>query len=287
MKHVYMIAPSYRPLPGSVEMTRAYFENQGFKVTIPEDLLGDDLLCANQDAVRMAHLKEALEDDTVNYIWAIAGGYGMTRLMPQLLTLKRPEKPKIFIGFSDGTALHIFLNQFWGWPSLHGFVAAHALLNKVLAENVVETFALLENNLKPSLPLQIRPMNAASQALESLLGKVVGGNLCLVECSLGTPWQLDTQDKILFLEEVDERGYRIDRMLTHLSQAELFDRVRAVLLGDFMDGAEPDGSSKVWPVLENFTAALKVPVFRLKGYGHDLQNRPLPFNVDLDFEMYF
>jgi muramoyltetrapeptide carboxypeptidase len=115
-----MIAPSGSFPKEDVALTRSYFEAQGMKVTIPEDTLGEDLLCANQDSKRLLHLKNALTDPTVGAVMMLRGGYGLTRLIPNLLQLNKPKKEKLFIGFSDGTALHIVLNQKWGWPSVHG-----------------------------------------------------------------------------------------------------------------------------------------------------------------------
>jgi muramoyltetrapeptide carboxypeptidase len=246
--------------------------------------LGEDLLCANTDALRFKHLKDALNSDA-DEIMAIIGGYGLTRLMPDIMSIPKPDKVKIMYGFSDITALHIFLNQVWDWPTVHG-PSGVGLINSAADKVSNErTLRILDEGLGAyELPVLI-PLNSLAKDISSLSGKVVGGNLCLVQTSLGTPWQLKTADKILFLEDVSERGYRIDRMLAHLQQAGLFQGVKAVLLGDFVKGEEPNGQDLVWDVLHRFAKAAAVPVFQLPGCGHGVQNYPIPFNFEMSFRV--
>ena len=119
--------------------------------------------------------------------------------------------------------------------------------------------------------------------MSSLTGKLTGGNLCLLTCSLGTAWQTNPRDKILFLEDIDERGYRVDRMLTHLQQAQAFEGVKAIIFGDFVRGMEANGTSLIPPVLKRFAESTSIPIFSLPGCGHGAENFPLPFNMDLTF----
>jgi len=284
MKHLFLIAPS-SPIPAEkVDLIKSYLESLGRKVSLPPDLLGEDLLCANTDALRFKHLKDALTSDA-DEIMAIIGGYGLTRLMPDLMSLSKPDKAKVMYGFSDITALHIFLNQVWDWPTVHG-PSGVAFINKEADKISNErTLRILDDGLGAYELPELIPLNSAAKNITSLSGKVVGGNLCLVQTSLGTPWQLKTADKILFLEDVSERGYRIDRMLAHLEQASLFREVKAVLLGDFVKGEEPNGLSLVWDVLHRFAKSATFPVFQLPGCGHGSQNYPIPFNFELNFKI--
>ena len=283
MKHIYLIAPSY-PFPKEdVPLTKSYFENLSMQVTAPHDLLGKDLLCANRDEIRLFHLQKALSDPTVDIIWMLQGGYGLSRLMPDLLKMKKPEKEKLFIGFSDGTALHVFLNQMWGWPSLHGVSAHQMSKTRVGTQTIESTLQTVREGLNSYSPPTLHPFNEKAKSITTLSGTVMGGNLALLECSLGTDWQIDPSGKILFLEEVFERGYRVDRMLTHLQQARIFDGVKAILLGDFVKGNETDGTSLIPAVLKRFAEQCSVPVFQLPGFGHGEENFPLPFGRDLEF----
>jgi muramoyltetrapeptide carboxypeptidase len=283
MKHLFLIAPSSAIPAEKVLLMQSYFEPLGRKVTVPPDLFGEDLLCANTDALRFKHLKDALVSEA-DEIMMIIGGYGLTRLMPELLSLEKPRKVKTLYGFSDATALHIFLNQVWDWPSVHGPVGLQLSEQRVDVDSIERTLRILKDGLSAySLP-ELIPLNALAQDIKTVSGKVVGGNLCLIQTSLGTPWQLKAFDKILFLEEVNERGYRIDRMLMHLQQAGTFTGVKAVLLGDFTKGEEADGSTLVGEVLHRFAAAASFPVFQLPGCGHGTQNYPIPFNFEVHLE---
>ena len=211
-----MIAPSYPISMEDVQFAKQHFESLGLQVTIPSDLLGADLLCANHDEARLSHLKAALADPVADIIWLLRGGYGLTRLIPDLFFMEIPRKEKLFIGFSDGTALHVFLNQAWNWTSIHGAGALQITKNTVGAQTIEKTLRLLKEGYHSNFLPSLTPANDKAKKMSSLKGTLVGGNLCLLTCSLGTNWQINASDKILFLEEIDERGYRVDRMLAHL-----------------------------------------------------------------------
>ncbi|MBY0293242.1 MAG: LD-carboxypeptidase [Alphaproteobacteria bacterium] len=283
--HIHMIAPSYPVSLEDVQFAKQHLESLGLQVTIPPDLLGADLLCANHDEARLSHLKAALADPGADVIWLLQGGYGLTRLIPDLFFMEKPCKEKLFIGFSDGTALHVFLNQAWNWPSIHGAGALHITKQKVGAQTIEMTLHLLkEGQHSYSLPF-LNPVNDKAREMSSLTGTLIGGNLCLLTCSLGTDWQINASEKILFLEDIDERGYRVDRMLVHLQQASIFNTVKAIIFGDFVGGNEANGASLIPQVLERFSNTIHVPVFRLHGCGHGKENIPLPFNKNLDFSI--
>ena len=284
-KHIALIAPSYSLPAEDAELTKRYLEGLGMKISMPTDLLGEDLLCAHQDERRLFHLQKALEDPAIDIIWMLAGGYGLTRLMPDLLSMKKPEKEKLFIGFSDGTALHVFLNQNWNWPTLHGSSARQIATQKVGAKTIDATLRIVNEGLETHYPHLLKPLNEKGRELPSLSGALMGGNLSLLKCSLGTPWQVNASGKILFLEDISERGYSVDRMLVHLEQAGILEGVKAVIFGDFADGQEADGRCLVRPVLERFAKKNQMPVFLLPGCGHGDENFPLPFNKNLHFSI--
>lgn len=284
MTKVALIAPSYAVQPNDPGKARRYLENLGFDVSVPDDILGPDLLCANQDSVRFKHLQTALTDPTVDVIWMLRGGYGLSRLMPAVSDIPKPEKQKLFVGFSDGTALHLFLNQVWDWPSLHAPVVTQMVENWVTRESCSQTLDAVKEGAAMQVP-PLQPLNQQARSLTSLEGKVLGGNLCLIAHSLGTPYALKGEGKILFFEDWDERGYRVDRMLTHLTQASVFQGVRALLLGDFMGVNEADGTSLVEPVLQRFVDEVHFPVFRLPFVGHGAKNYPLFFNKHVSFSL--
>lgn len=283
--HIHLIAPSYALEAQEVKLTKSYFESLGMQVTVPPDLLGKDLLCANQDEIRLSHLKNALNDPSADVIWLLYGGYGLTRLIPHLFSMGKPKKEKLFIGFSDGSALHIFLNQLWNWSTLHGPCAWQVAKKEVGIKTIEKVLYLLKRGLSHYAPPILKPFNKKARKISSLSGKIIGGNLCILQCSLGTRWQMNPSGKILFLEDIEERGYRIDRMLTHLQQARIFEGIKAIIFGDFVGGMEEDRTSLVFPVLQRFAEHIDLPVFYLPECGHGDENLSLPFNIDLTFSV--
>ncbi len=125
--------------------------------------------------------------------------------------------------------------------------------------------------------IELQPLN--DKPINNIQSRIIGGNLCLIQTSIGTFWQLDTRKKIVFLEEVNERGYKIDRMLEHLRQAGLFEDIHALLLGDFIKGEELSATSLVEPVLQRFAKSCAFPVLRCPGVGHGFRNHPLPLGT--------
>jgi muramoyltetrapeptide carboxypeptidase len=281
--HIHLIAPSYPLEEQDIRLTKAYFEALGMKITVPPNLLGEDLLCANKDEIRLAHLKHALNDPSADVIWLLQGGYGLTRLIPKLLSMEKPQQEKLFVGFSDGTALHVFLNQIWNWPTLHGPCAIQIAKESVGTKTREAVLSITQKGFSHYTLPTLKPYNAKARETETLSGRLIGGNLCNLGCSLGTSWQLNPLDKILFFEDIDERGYRVDRMLMHLQQANILQDAKAIIFGDFVKGDEVNGTSLVPPVLERFAENIHLPVFYLPGCGHGDENFPLPFNVHLKF----
>src|SRR5690606_34603691 len=140
---------------------------------------------------------------------------------------------------SDITALNIFLVQQWHWATLHASLA----IDYLAPESIALLKQVLLGEINHLVFTGVEPLNALATQDQLIEGVITGGNLTLVQTSIGTAWQLNTQDKILLLEETNERGYRVDRMLEHLYQTKLFAQAKAVILGDFIKGEEPDGSS--------------------------------------------
>lgn len=273
--------PMIEDFSAIVEQLQAW----GLQVRIPNDLLGPDLLCANSDAMRLQHLVQALYAQDSQAVWCLRGGYGCTRLLPALFKLKTPAAPKLFIGFSDITALHIFLQQQWHWSTVHGS-SLRQIAKPSFTPACRETLRRLIFAELPTITYKsLQCLNQQSQLANSIKSSIVGGNLCLIEASLGTPWQLQTTGKIILLEEVNERGYRIDRMLVHCQQAGLFDQAAAVLLGDFTGGDELNGTNLISSVLQRFAETLTIPVVQYSGIGHSNINYPIPLNTSAKLDL--
>lgn len=268
---VEIIAPASRCLDSQLTSLVKLLESWQLRCIIPDDIFGEDPFSANTDEIRFRHLQNALMNPESKAMICARGGYGTTRLMPQLQQLNAPTVPKILVGISDVTALHLFLQQQWQWPTLHAALAP----DRFSPESTNTIKSILFGEIKQMDYAHLIPLNSAAQNEQRIEASIIGGNLALLQTSAGTPWQMTTQGKILLLEDVNERGYRIDRMLEHLQQAGMLTGVKAILLGDFTLGLEADGTNLVETALERFANRCSVPVVRIKGVGHDYTNLPI------------
>lgn len=274
---VDIIAPASKFDPLVLTKIESFLNAWGLKARFANELMGDDILFANSDAKRLAGLEQALTNLDSKAIWAVRGGYGCARLIPGLSQMKKPAHFKWLMGFSDITALHIFLNQHWQWPSLHCASANQIATQLVSDDSIAATKALIMGQAQP-YSLELEALNNLARASDEISAMVIGGNLSVVVTSLGTPWQIQTQGKFLLLEDVNEEPYRIDRMLNHLFQAGLLSGITALLLGDFTQSDKQRSAEEMQAVLQTWIERLQVPTFKIK-LGHATVNYPIPFGL--------
>ncbi len=277
---VHIVAPASRCSDQHLLDIKTLLTSWQLNCIVADDIFGADLLCANTDENRFANLKNALLSNESKAVICARGGYGSLRLIPDLLKTTPPQVNKLFVGMSDITTLNLYLTQQWQWPVIHGALA----VDKFSPESIAALKAVLFGHVK-QVEFKGLPRNELAEKQKIIETEVTGGNLCLVAASIGTKWQIQTKNKIILLEEVSERGYRIDRMLEHLQQAGIFQEAAAVLLGDFFGGDEPDGSSLVKPVLERFAKQCGIPVIRIEGIGHGYVNMPIPLGTRAELKL--
>lgn len=277
---VEIIAPASRCSAEELRLLKELLESWDLKCIVDPNLFDNDLLFANSDINRFHLLKTALLRDQTKAIICVRGGYGSMRLIPELNKITPPKNQKIFIGMSDITALNLFLQQKWQWSVIHGSLSTL----KFTKESIDQMKTILFDDID-CVEFDGIPLNHAAQEKKMIASKITGGNLCLVQCSLGTIWQIESDNKIIFLEEINERAYRVDRMLKHLEQAGIFNHASAIMLGDFIGGNEPNGSSLILPVLKQFAQELKIPIVQVTGIGHDRVNFPLPLGVNAQLHL--
>ena len=237
---------------------------------------------AGDDDCRLADLHAALADPAIAAIHCLRGGYGCMRLLDRIDTTLVSSAAKLLIGYSDVTALHALWAR-EGLPSLHAPMAASDLLLPSLTPahdaDRVALFTLLRQGLRAGdvLPAAPATNTAALRVAGRAEGLLVGGNLSLVAALLGTPWAWPAQGSILFLEDVNEEPYRLDRLLTQLRLAGVFDAVAGIVLGSFTQSASPLDllHEMLLPLCHRHGKPL------LGGWpaGHGTPNRPLPLGV--------
>lgn len=277
--NIAVIAPGYGGKANDIETAKAYITSLGFNAVIPDDLYGESLLHSNNDETRARHLVSAITSPDIDAIWCMRGGYGMARILPALEGLTPPDKPKLVIGFSDITALHLYVNQKWGWHSLHAPILWQAMHQKIDADSIAELEAILTGK-STECHYGLQAMNNAAKQAPALSAPVIGGNLSLLQNSVGTFWQANAKDKFLFIEDVEEKAYATDRMLVHLQQAGLLEGLAGLFIGDLSSFEHQDEEQqKIETVLQGWADGLPYPVFRAPGIGHEQVHHPLPLNV--------
>lgn len=270
-----IVAPGFAPRPEEVEGAVQLLKEWGYQPRLPEGLISPHFLHSNSDEQRFYFLKKALMAKDSRFIWCLRGGYGSNRLWPYLRKMKKPSFAKIIIGLSDITSLHHFVNQVWRWPSLHGSHLDRLGLRTSPLKVVQETRDLLEGKTFQTEFMGLKPLNARAEKLKKIKSSVIGGNLVTLQSSIGTVNEIKLDGKILFLEEIGERAYRIDRVLVHLEQSGLLKKTKAVLFGEFFQCNEKDGRPLYQEVLKRFADEIKLPVFTGVETGHGEVQRPL------------
>lgn len=253
---------------------------------IVEPLFGPDLLCASSDEQRFQQLTTALYAEDSQIVWCLRGGYGCTRLLPKLLELKPPRQNKLLIGASDVTALHLFLQQQWQWASIHGAGLWQIVGKEQLLDNLEQCRQIMFAEIPQFVLPQLQALNKSAQTQQIINSTITGGNLALVQTSLGTAWQMQTQQKIILLEEINEKPYRVDRMLEHCRQAGIFDEAQAIILGDFLiNNSDAEERTLMQAVLQRFADTLAIPVVHCPGIGHGKVNHPVPLGVPVQLDL--
>jgi muramoyltetrapeptide carboxypeptidase len=221
------------------------------------------------DDARHADFEEAIGAPGIAAIWALRGGYGTMRLLPRLDLTPLTLVPKPFIGFSDNTAVHLALHA-RGVVSFHGPHAGGELSE--LSERCLQRVLF---DPAPAGMLEL-PAGRPAERLHGGVaeGPLMGGNLALLAAMCGTPAQPSARDHILFLEDIGEEPYRLDRLWTQLVLAGALDGVRAVALGRFTDCGDDAGD-----LLAALCAPLDVPVLAGLPIGHEPDNWTLPLGV--------
>lgn len=230
---------------------------------------------AAADAQRARDINDAFADPAIDGIWCIRGGYGCHRILPLLDTDRIRKNPKWFGGYSDVTALHTCFNQVCGFETYHCTMpSTEFTADDYTAEYLKKAlFGRLEGEYA-------YPENCSPGMLVpgTVTAPLCGGNLSLLAASLGTPWEINTKGKILFLEDIGEKTYRVDSMLTQLRNAGKFADCAGVLLGAWTD-CEPEYPEKTLLLPEIFRqliAPAGKPTMVDVPCGHVLPTLALP-----------
>jgi muramoyltetrapeptide carboxypeptidase len=247
----------------------------GFKTKVGKFARGGTGFLSGTDDERLHDIHWAFKNRDVDGVWCMRGGYGASRLLPRLDHKLIRKNPKVFVGYSDITALHLAINRNTGLVTFHGPNAA-SNFSEYTKDQVVRTLITPLSQFPIRLPAPPEGADPALYEAQVLRGgkcrgRLIGGNLSLLVALTGTPYGLkNVKGKILFIEDVNEQPYRIDRMLTQLRQSLNMRSLAGIAIGVFTrsepDPAEP--SQSLMQVLKERLGTLGIPVLYGLSFGH-------------------
>ncbi len=255
----------------------AALEALGFRVHYTPRIFDAERYLAGSDAARAEELHAMFADPDIKAIFCGRGGYGSQRLIPHLDPDIIMAHPKLFLGYSDVTSLLLYFYQRCGLITLHGPAVAGDITRDLAPEVKDQLMGIVSGNAET---MQLPPSDLTVVRPGSASGRLLGGCLSLFVCAIGTPFQPETRDTILFLEDRGERYYAIDRMLTYMKLAGVFEGVRGVVFGEIEPApADRDRPYGVVDVVTDVLGDLDVPVLYGLQAGHCPQSLTLPFGT--------
>ncbi len=287
---VAIIAPSSGADDKQFEKALQNMTDLGFKPKLGKYARAINGFLAGTDAQRVEDIHWAFSDKEIDAVWCVRGGYGLSRILPQIDYNLIKKNPKIFIGYSDITALHLAIHQNTGLVTFHGPVASSTysdyprkhVVNALMGPVVPEKIELSPDNVAKGTLLYKTQVITKGNAR----GRLIGGNLSLLTALAGTPYALrNTKGKILFAEDVGEKPYRIDRMFTQLKQSVNLRELAGIALGVFAECEAPDDKSQtVIDVVKDQLGNLGIPVIYGLSFGHIRDQFTLPLGIEAEMD---
>jgi muramoyltetrapeptide carboxypeptidase len=274
---IAFVSPASPIAEAKLEPIRLRLEARGYRIRIMPHAIEADGFLAGDDRARAQDLADAFADPDIAAVLCTRGGYGSARLFPYLDLDEMASRPKLFLGFSDITTLHLALNR-RGLPTVHSPMALTLTVPR--ADWVWESFfAALEGQ---------NPIPEVAPAAQTIIGGtaegiVTGGCLCLLTDSIGTPNALDCDGKIVVIEDVDENPHRIDAMLTHLLNAGLIQRAAGIVIGEMTrtdERCDEGIGARPWrTIVQDRLGSLGIPLVTDLPFGHASQMLSLPLGI--------
>lgn len=273
---VAIVAPSgvLRNRTSEITQAKNLLESWGLNTVVGKNVFNQNYHFAGTDEERREDFQNAMDDPKISAIWCARGGYGAIRILDKLNYAQFKKYPKWIIGYSDITALH---NQ----VDIEGFESIHAMMCTSLQddnETIKETISTFKDAIFGK-PLNYTLAGSQNNRTGITSGQLIGGNLTILHTMLGSKTSINTSGKILFIEEIGEYEYHIDRMLQSLKRAGYFDNCKGVIVGDI---TKVRRNTTAWGVSVeqlivdalsdyNFPIAFNMPA------GHEKDNRAMIF----------
>lgn len=280
-----IISPASSPDDLSrIEKAVLYFEKNGFRCEVGKNVGKYFGYLAGTDEQRASDFNEMFADKNIKAIICVRGGYGTPRILDKINYSVIKKNPKIFVGYSDITAIHSAIIKKCKLITFAGPMAAVDFWNDVSPYTEEIFWKILTGRGKPGKIKFPENIVLNSSYKKKVEGKIIGGNLALIVSLIGTKYFPSLKDKILLLEEIGEKPYRVDRMLNQLRLAGEFNQISAVLLGAFTDCEEEDKDKKSLSldnVIEDYLGARNFPLIKNLPHGHIKNNMTIPIGAKI------
>ena len=281
-----IIAPASCTTYEKVLEAKKNIEDMGYQVILGECTKKQWYSYAGTDEERAEEINSFFADKNIDAIICMRGGYGSNRLIELLDFEIIKRNSKIFVGYSDITTLHIALNEKANLITFHGPMAVSNFTgnyNRDTYENFIEILSnsKYEQSIK-NITKELKVLNEGRAK-----GKLVGGNLATLIATLGTEYDLDYNGKILFLEDIGEKTYKIDRFLNQLKKHGVFEKIEGLVLGDFKNCIQDsEKDMTLLEVFQNYFKELKKPVIYNFESGHSEPMLTLPLGAICEIDTY-
>ena len=285
--NVFLFCPSSPIIPEEdIEKCKKVIIDLGFNPVIGKSLYENyGGYMAGKAEIRIEDLHEAFSRKDIKGIFCVKGGYSASQLLDKIDYELIKNNPKVFIGYSDVTNLHIVFNQKCNLGTYHGPMVKSNMINDFNDYTKTSFFEAMEKNETryeepENMPLSI--LTEGKMPSESISGVLTGGNMAIIVTTLGTQYEIDTKGKILFLEDVDEEIGSLNRMLTHLKYAGKLSDCKAVVFGNFVvcknTYTKENQHYELLELLKDFFADYDKPVIYGMESGH---KKPYMFTLPL------
>ena len=285
--NVFLFCPSSPIIPEEdIEKCKKIIIDLGFNPVIGKSLYENyGGYMAGKAEIRIEDLHEAFSRKDIKGIFCVKGGYSASQLLDKIDYELIKNNPKVFVGYSDVTNLHIVFNQKCNLGTYHGPMVKSNMINDFNEYTKTSFFEAMEKNETKyeepeNMPLSI--LTEGNTPSENISGVLTGGNMAIIVTTLGTQYEIDTKDKILFLEDVDEEIGSLNRMLTHLKYAGKLSDCKAVVFGNFVvcknTYTKENQHYELLELLKDFFADYDKPVIYGMESGH---KKPYMFTLPL------
>ncbi|MBP1673794.1 MAG: putative MccF-like protein (microcin resistance) [Bacteroidetes bacterium] len=275
-------APARKISLEEIQPTITLFETMGYSVLFEETLFAKENQFAGGDQIRKEGFQHLLDNPNVSAIICARGGYGSARIIDLLDFSTFQKNPKWICGYSDATVFHCHIHQNYNIATLHSTMPINIGNDKKGSESAQQIIAFLEGKMM-NYQIDTHPLNRKGEAE----GVLVGGNLSILYSLNGTSSDLDTADKILFIEDLDEYLYHIDRMVLNLKRSGKLSHIKGLIVGgmsEMRDNTIPFGINAE-QIIRNHCELFDFPICFGFPAGHISDNRPLKLGVNVRFSV--